>query len=261
MAEFGGKVALVTGAGSGIGKASAVLLAREGAAVGVLSDTQSEIEETAREIAEAGGRALPLCADVSDAAAMRAAIDRLASEYGRLDVVFANAGINGVWAPIDELEPEDWDRTIAVNQRGTFLTIRYAVPHLKAAGGGAIVVCSSINGTRSFSNAGTTAYSATKAAQVAMMRVLALELAPHAIRVNAVCPGWIDTQIDDNTRPRNLERAEYPVEFPKGEIPLTGGRPGSSFDVAELVAFLASERARHITGSPVWIDAGESILV
>jgi NAD(P)-dependent dehydrogenase (short-subunit alcohol dehydrogenase family) len=259
--ELQGKVALVTGAGSGIGKAAALRLAREGAAIGVLSRTEDEVRQTAREIEAAGGRALPLTADVSSAEEMAAAIGALARQYGRIDIVFANAGINGVWAPIDELSPEEWDNTININLRGTFLTLHYAVPHLKSAGGGSIVITSSINGTRTFTSAGATAYSCTKAAQVAMAQMAALELAKHKIRVNVICPGKIESEIDENTEPRNTERAEEPAEFPEGKIPLTDGAPGKAEDVAELVLFLASDRSRHISGTPVWIDGAQSLLV
>jgi NAD(P)-dependent dehydrogenase (short-subunit alcohol dehydrogenase family) len=258
--ELEGKVALVTGAGSGIGKATAVRLAREGATVGALSHTEDEIRQTVREIEDGGGKAVPLTADVADAAAMKRAVGELVRQCGRLDIVFANAGINGVWAPIDDLQPDEWDRTINTNLRGTYLTIHHTVPHLKNAGGGAIIVTSSINGTRVFSNAGTTAYSCTKAAQVALVQTLAVELGKHHIRINVVCPGWIETEISDNTNSRNLEQAEVPAEYPEGEIPLTGKQPGNSFDVAEMVLFLASDRAKHITGTPVWIDGAESLL-
>lgn len=173
--ELEGKVALVTGAGSGIGKATAVLLARQGAVVGTLGHTEDEIRETVNEIKADGGKAVPLIADVADARAMERAVGDLTGQCGRLDIVFANAGINGVWAPIDEIQPDEWDRTINTNLRGAYLTIHHAVPHLKKAGGGAIVVTSSINGTRVFSNAGTTAYSCTKAAQLAMVQMLAVE--------------------------------------------------------------------------------------
>jgi NAD(P)-dependent dehydrogenase (short-subunit alcohol dehydrogenase family) len=258
--ELGGKVALVTGAGSGIGKAAALRLAREGAAIGALSRTGSEVAETVAEIEAAGGRAIALTADVSDAGEMKAAIERLTQEWGRLDIVFANAGINGVWAPIDEIQPEEWDRTIATNLRGTYLTLHYSVPHLKQAGG-AIVITASINGTRTFTSAGATAYSATKAAQVAMAQMLALELAKHRIRVNVVCPGKIATEIEESTESRSSAEAEEPAEFPEGNIPLTDGEPGTAEEVAELVLFLVSDRARHISGTPVWIDGAQSLLV
>jgi len=259
--DLQGKVALVTGAGSGIGRAAAVLFAREGARVGVLSRTEDEIQATVHEIEQSGGQAIPLLADISDALQTQRAVEELIGAYGKLDVVFANAGINGVWAPIDELQPEEWDATINTNLRGTYLTIHYSVPHLKRAGGGSIVITASINGTRTFASPGATAYSCTKAAQVAMTQMLALELAKHRIRVNVVCPGKIETDIEDNTSHRDTEEAQVPAEYPQGNIPLTGTEPGTSEEVAELVLFLASDRARHITGTPVWIDGGQSLLV
>jgi NAD(P)-dependent dehydrogenase (short-subunit alcohol dehydrogenase family) len=259
--EFSGKVALVTGGGSGIGKGAALRLAAEGCAVGILTHTREEAEQVVDEIVAAGGRALALVADVSDEDQVKAAIAELAGEYGRLDFLFANAGINGVWAPIDELVPDEWDRTINTNLRGTYLTLHHGVPHLKRAGGGAVVITASVNGTRIFSNAGATAYSCTKAAQVAMAKMLALELAKFRIRVNVICPGQIDTNIDDSTTHRDPELAGEPVEYPEGKIPLTDGEPGTSDEVADLVLFLMSDRARHISGTPVWIDGAESLLV
>src|SRR5690606_4082766 len=142
-------------------------------------------------------------------------------------IVFANAGINGVWAPIEELSAEDWRKTIDINLSGTFFTVKYAVPHLKR-NGGAIVVTSSVNGTRMYSNTGATAYACTKGGQVIMTKMLALELAKHQIRINAICPGAIETKIDDNTERRNLDKAQEPVEFPEGKVPLTDGKPGTS---------------------------------
>lgn len=257
--ELEGKVALITGAGSGIGRASAAALARAGASVALLSHTAGEIEDAAEEIRAAGGQAVALTADVSDEAAMQQAVTQLVNQFGQLDIVVANAGINGVWAPIDDLKPEEFDKTIAVNLRGTYLTLHFTVPHLKKQGG-AIVIVSSINGNRTFTSPGATAYSATKAAQVAITQQLALELGRHRVRVNAVCPGQIETQIDDNTNHRNVEETKIPVEFPEGQIPVSDGKPGKSAEVADLVLFLASERARHITGTPVYIDGGQGLL-
>lgn len=259
--EFEGKVALVTGAGSGIGRATAIRLAREGAVVGVLGHTLDELEETAEEIRKLGGTALVLNADVRDVDAMRQSIAALVKKHKRLDIVIANAGINGVQAPIDDLKPEEWDETLDTNLKGSYLTLHFSVPHMKAVGGGAIVLVSSVNGTRLFSTAGDTAYACTKAAQVVMAQKAALELAPYRIRVNAVCPGTIATNIDDNTFPRNTDELEGFSEFPKGEIPLTDGEAGTAEDVAELIAFLVSSRARLISGSPVWIDGAQSLLV
>ncbi|WP_420043079.1 SDR family oxidoreductase [Agrobacterium tumefaciens] len=254
------KVALITGAGSGIGRAAALRLSAAGFSLGLLGRTQSELNDVARETGNASGSSKVLVADVADEAAMRHAVATLVEDFGRLDVVVANAGVNGVWAPIDELMPSEWDDTIRVNLRGTYLTIHASVPHLKATGGGSIVIVSSINGTRTFTSPGATAYSVTKAGQLAMAQQLALELGRHRIRVNAVCPGEIKTSIDENTDIRGRERTEVPVRFPAGDIPVTGGVAGTSEDVAELIGFLASDASRHITGTPVWIDGGQGLL-
>lgn len=257
--QLEGKVALVTGAGSGIGKGAALLLAKEGAKVACLSDDPQDVEQTVREIEQAGGTALAVPADVSQADAVEAAMRKTVDRFGQLDIVFANAGINGVWAPIEELKPEEWDRTININLRGTFLTIKYAVPYLKKQGGGAVVVTASVNGTRIFSNTGATAYSTTKAGQVAMTKMLALELAPSHIRVNVICPGAIETNIQQSTEQRNVDKVKIPVEFPKGSEPLTG-KPGTIDETAQLVLFLVSDASKHITGTEVWIDGGASLL-
>lgn len=254
------KVALVTGAGSGIGRAAALHLSAQGFAVGLLGRTESELNDVAREIGAASGSSKVLVADVADEAAMRRAVAALVENFGRLDVVVANAGVNGVWAPIDELKPSEWDDTIRINLRGTYLTVHVSVPHLKAAGGGSVVIVSSINGTRTFTSPGATAYSVTKAGQFAMAQQLALELGRHRIRVNAVCPGEIETAIDENTDIREREKTEVPVRFLAGDIPVTGGVAGTSDDVAALIGFLASDASRHITGTPVWIDGGQGLL-
>lgn len=260
MHSLKGKTALVTGAGSGIGKAAALLLGEAGANVVVLSRTQEEIEKTAAEIEATGAQALAITGDTSKDEDMRRAIAGTIERFGQLDIVVANAGINGVWAPIEDITPEEWDKTMTVNLRGTYLTIHHAVPKLEAAGGGAIVIISSINGTRTFTTPGASAYSATKAAQVAMAQQLALELGPRKIRVNAICPGAIESEIDDNTEQRGTEKTEIPVEFPKGDIPINDGKPGAARDVAEAVLFLVSDASKHITGTPIWLDGGQSLL-
>lgn len=182
------RVVLVTGAGSGIGRATAYASAKAGCSVCALGHTAHDVVEVAEDLERMGHAALALTADISLEPEIRQAVEQIIARFGCLDVVVANAGVNGVWAPIDDLKPDEWDRTIAVNLRGTYLTIHTTVPHLKAAGGGSIVVVSSINGTRTFTTPGATAYTATKAGQVAMVQQLALELARHGIRINAVCP-------------------------------------------------------------------------
>ena len=255
-----GKIALVTGGGSGLGRASALKLAAEGADIALLSRTMEEVDAVALEITRLGRTALPLYADISDVSDMQSAFDQITEKFGRLDIVFANAGINGTWAPLEDLTVEDWDRTMAVNLRGTFLTLHHAVPLMKERGG-SIIITSSINGTRTFTTAGASAYSTTKAGQLALAQMAALELAKHRIRVNAICPGAIESQIDENTERRNVEKAADPANYPDGDIPLTDGAPGKAVDVADLVCFLASDASRHITGTPVWIDGVQSLLV
>jgi NAD(P)-dependent dehydrogenase (short-subunit alcohol dehydrogenase family) len=174
--------------------------------------------------------------------------------------VFANAGINGVWAGIEELTPEDWDTTLNTNLRGTFLTIKHAVPYLKRQGG-SVIVTSSVNGTRMFSNTGASAYATSKAGQVALTKMLALELADEKIRVNVICPGWIETQIGDNTEKRSeADELRPPVQYPEGAVPLTHGSPGTPEQVAQLVLFLASDASSHITGTEIYIDGGQSLF-
>ena len=185
------KVAFITGGGSGIGAATAKLLAQQGAKVVISGRTKEELDAVVGEVENgAGGEALAVTADISKVDDLKNAYAQIIETYGRLDVVFANAGVNGTWAPIDELEPDEFRKTVDINLNGTFFTLKYAVPHLKERGG-SIVVTASVNGTRNFVNSGATAYSSTKAAQVAMTKMLALELAKDRIRVNVICP-WRD---------------------------------------------------------------------
>jgi NAD(P)-dependent dehydrogenase (short-subunit alcohol dehydrogenase family) len=257
--SLAGKVALVTGAGSGIGKATAKLFSYAGARVAVLTQSREEAEATCMEIRHTNGEALGFVADVADATDVARSFRTLEDTWGRLDIVVANAGINGAWAPIDEIAEADWQKVFDVNLKGTFLTVKHAVPLLKI-NGGAIVIISSVNGTRIFSNAGASAYATTKAGQLAFGRMMALELAKHRIRVNTVCPGSIETHIDESTRKRDLDKAAEPVVFPEGHIPLTDGKSGTAGQVAELIWFLSSGIATHISGAEVFIDGAESLL-
>lgn len=260
--SLAGKVALVTGAGSGIGKATAKLFAYASARVAVLTHTREEAEATCAEIRHGSGEALGLVADVASSEQLAQGIQAIADAWGRLDLVVANAGINGVWAPVEEISEADWQRVFDVNLKGTFLTVKHALPLLrKNEHGGAIVVVSSVNGTRMFSNAGASAYASTKAGQLAFARMMALELARHRIRVNTVCPGSIETKISDNTERRDLEKIREPIVFPAGHIPLTDGRPGTAGQVAELIWYLCSDIATHLTGAEVFIDGAESLLM
>lgn len=254
-----GKVAVITGGGSGIGDATAKRLVQEGAKVVICGRTEEKLEETVEQIDATEGEIVAHQADISQASDLKDLYEAVDDRWGRLDVVFAHAGINGVWAPIEELAPEEWNRTIDINLTGTFYTVKYAVPMLKRQGG-SIVITSSINGTQKFSDIGASAYSASKGGQISFMKMLALELAEHQIRVNAICPGSIATSIDEHTEQRDTEATEEVADYAEGGIPLTGGEPGRPEQVAELVHFLASDRSDHITGTPIWIDGGQSLM-
>ncbi|MED4406239.1 SDR family NAD(P)-dependent oxidoreductase [Heyndrickxia coagulans] len=253
------KVAIITGGGSGIGEASALKLAAEGAKVCVMDIEQERANEVKRRIEQNGGEAMALEVDVADPEQVKTAVDKTVREWDRLDIVFSNAGINGTVTPIEDLSPDDWDQTLSTNLKGTFLLTKYAIPHMKNSGG-SIIITSSINGNRIFSNIGMSAYSSSKAGQVAFMKMAALELARYKIRVNAVCPGAIETKIEQNTnRTEALEKVQIPVEFPEGDQPLSEG-PGKPEQVADLVLFLASDDSSHISGTDIYIDGTESLL-
>ncbi|MPY67146.1 SDR family oxidoreductase [Deinococcus sp. SDU3-2] len=259
MGMLDGKVAFITGAASGIGAGTARRFAQEGARV-VLADVQDrEGQQVLDEITGAGGQALYVHCDVSDADSVREAVEAGVQAFGRLDIVFANAGVNGVWAPIDELQPEEWDQTIAINLRGTYLTVHFAVPHLKRAGGGSIIVTSSVNGNRTFSSPGASAYSTSKAGQVAFTKMIALELGRDNIRCNAVCPGLIHTNIQERTEHRDTEKLGIEVELPEGSPALNEGE-GEPVDVADTCLFLASDLSRHVSGVEIYVDGGASLL-
>ncbi|WP_404455505.1 SDR family oxidoreductase [Virgibacillus necropolis] len=254
------KVAIVTGSASGIGRAAALRLARSGAKLGLVDLKEENAANVQKEIENEGGQAIVLDTDVSNPQEVEASIKEVVDKWGRLDFVFANAGINGRVAPIEDLTAEDWDQTLTTNLKSTFLTVKYSIPHMKDKGG-SIAITSSINGNRTFSSFGMSAYSSSKAGQMAFGKMAALELAEYHIRVNIICPGAIQTNIGENTHPdeKNLKKVKIPVEHPEGSQPLEHG-PGSPEQVADLIYFLASEQSSHITGTELFIDGAESLL-
>jgi len=254
-----GKAALVTGAGSGIGRAAAKLLAHAGARVAVVGRTEDELKKVWAEMGGAEAGHLMFVEDVSDEAGMERVFRDISGQWDGLQIVVANAGINGTWAPLGEISLKEWNETLGVNLTGTFLTVRGAHPLLKKRGG-SVVIVSSVNGNRMFSNTGATAYSCSKAAQTAFAKMTALEFAKDHIRVNVICPGSIGTEIDDSTDERGLEGIRAASEYPDGEVPLTGGNPGTAGQVAQLVWFLVSDASNHISGSEIYIDGAQSLL-
>lgn len=253
-----GKVAWITGGSEGIGRGIALLAAKSGAKVAVTGRDEEPLRQVVAEIERAGGEAMVASADVSHSQEMAQCVQAILKRWGRIDLVCANAGTNGTWAPVDQLTPDEWSSTIAVNLTGTYLTIHHSVPHLTA--GASIVIISSVNGTRMFSNTGASAYATSKAGQLALGQMLALELAPRQIRVNVICPGAIESNIHEKTDREDLDSIQTQVEFPEGKIPLTDGKMGTPEQVAQLTIFLASDCASHITGTPVWIDGAQSLL-
>ena len=253
-------VAIITGASSGIGEATAIRLAKAGVKVGLIDIKEENAKDVQEAVEKENGQAFIAEADVKDPEQMEQAIHSIVDHFGRLDFVFANAGINGKVAPIEDITPGEWDQTLETNLKGTFLTVKYAVPHMKDRGG-SIVITSSINGNRIFSSFGMAAYSSSKAGQMAFGKMAALELSNYRIRVNIICPGWIETNIDKNTfaEEDNLEKIEIPVEYPEGSQPLDGN-PGTPEEVAELVYFLSSDAASHISGTEVFIDGASTLL-
>jgi NAD(P)-dependent dehydrogenase (short-subunit alcohol dehydrogenase family) len=256
--NLAGRVALVTGGGSGIGEATCHTLAEAGAAVAVVDVRGEPARLVAERIAANGGRALALTADVSDEEAISAAVARATAELGGLNVVFANAGINGMQTPIDEMTLDEWNATLGPNLTGVFLTVKHSIPHLRAAGGGSIIMTASVNGNTLFSLPGYSAYSTSKAGVVAFMKMAALELARWEIRVNAILPGAIQTNIGERTYRRNLDRVDYGFRQPAKWPPLRGESAQPS-EVADLVLFLASDASRYITGADVLIDAAYTL--
>lgn len=253
MKRFAGKVALITGGGGALGRASALRFAEEGARV-VIADVDLErAEAVADEIDDA---AIAIRADVTQAADCEAMVAAAQNAFGRLDVLFANAGVGGESAEFIELPMAEWDRVMDVNLRGMALTCKAAAPALIDAGGGSIVLMGSSTGGWD-TIIGSSPYMTSKEAAKALARNLALELARFRIRVNAVCPGIIETPL--SFRQAAGDPAAWQRFFARfaERIPLR--RVGQPADVAATVAFLASDDARHITGASLLIDGGQTL--
>ena len=201
---------------------------------------------------------MALPADVCDPVALHTAVTQLVARYGRLDILHANAGIPGVWAPVEDITPDEFDRLFSVNVRGTFLSVQAALPALRRQGG-SIVITSSVTGTHMFSSVGASAYATTKAAQLALGRMLAFELVHDRIRVNIVCPGSVSTNILDHISYRNMEKLRYPVQH-TDDSPLTDGAPATPDQIAGVVLFLVSDLASYVTGEAVVVDGAASIF-
>ncbi len=182
----------------------------------------------------------------------------MTERYGQLDILHANAGIPGVWAPVEDITPEEFDRLISVNVKGTFLSVQAALPALRERGG-SIVITSSVTGTHMHSDSGASVYATTKAAQLAFGKMLAFELAQDRIRVNIVCPGGVTTNILDHITYRNLEKLPSRIEH-TGGVPLTDGEAATPDQIASVVLFLVSDEASYVTGEVVVVDGAVSIL-
>ena len=245
--ELAGKIALVTGGTSGIGRETAVLFAKAGAKVVVAGRREQEGSETVELVRAAGGEGLFVKVDVSKAAEVEALVQKVVEEFGRLDIAFNNAGIEGVWAPIIRQSEEDFDRTIAVNLKGVWLSLKFEIRQMLKQGGGAIVNMASVTGL--IGSSGAAAYTASKHGVIGLTKTAALENAKNGIRVNAVCPGFIETPMADR-----IFRAPGVREYVVGCHPV--GRLGRPTEVAEAVLWMCSDRASFMTGHSLVLDGG-----
>lgn len=254
-----GKVILITGAASGFGKEAAIKSVNEGAKVALLDKNGEALEETAAAIREKGGEALLFTADITEIDSLKAAAQSVIDHYGKLDSVFANAGILGVLSPIEDFPIEDWKETLNTNITGSFQTVQSVIPYLKEKGG-SIVLTASVSGVRQFSQLGFSAYSTSKAAVTAFAKMAAYELSQYNIRVNTINPGSSETNIFDSGKETDSLDNLRPVHsVPELAIPLDE-KKNDALDIANLFIFLASDEAKRITGSSFVIDGGETLL-
>jgi NAD(P)-dependent dehydrogenase (short-subunit alcohol dehydrogenase family) len=251
MSKFEGKVSVITGAGSGIGRATALAFAREGASVAVADILEQDSQETARMIMDLGGHALAITCDVARNDDVRRALDETVKTFGRLDFAFNNAGIEYAFKPAAEITEEEWDRIIDIDLRGVFLCMKHEIPLMLKQGGGAIVNTSSGAGVKGFK--GGAAYVAAKHGVVGLTKAAALDYAQSNIRINAVCPGIIDTSMmqrftGGTPEGRQTVIAQEPV-----------GRMGTPDEIAAAVVWLCSDAASFVVGSAMVVDGGQTV--